>query len=310
MIDPKVVTAMKRMPASLIVLGSLFQFNAWASDWPSFRGPNGSGVATAGEFPDVLDPHMNLAWKVDVPAGKSSPVVVGNRIFLTGHDGDQRFVLCYDAKDGRELWRQALQVVRTEHRNKLNDPAAPTIASDGERVFSFFPDFGLVAHTLDGREAWSRPLGPFESQHGVAVSPIYAVGKVFLLVDQSIGSYLAAFDPENGDTIWKKKRQDFVGAFSTPVFLGTELLTVGPGELAAYSTESGDKLWWVKGLPLQPKSVPVIGPLSVIDWKLVHVQGGELSRLPAFFAHPAFPPLALSKKVSMFRHLFWQESRV
>ena len=114
-------------------------------DWPRFRGPNGAGASDAAGLPIEFGPDKNVVWKTKVPIGKSSPVIVGSRIFLTAHDGDQRLVLCLDRDSGRELWRRSITAPRTEHRNKLNDAAAPTAVSDGTNVYALFYDFGLVS---------------------------------------------------------------------------------------------------------------------------------------------------------------------
>ena len=102
-------------------------------------------------------------------------------------------------------------------------------------------------------------LGPFSSHHGMASSPVYSAGKVFLLADHMDGSYLAAFDARNGETLWRTSRDDYIGSYSTPTVHGEQIITVGPGELVSYAIDSGKKLWWVSGLPFQAKSLPVVG---------------------------------------------------
>ena len=262
--------------AILVLLAGLS--SASAQDWPRFRGPNGSGVSEAEGFPSEVNP-ADVLWKTDIPPGKSSPILSGDRLFLTAHEEDKRYLICLDPETGRELWRGETLVDREEHRHKLNDPAAPTPASDGHNVYAFFADFGLVAYLHDGGERWKQPLGPFASLNGVATSPIYTEGKLILQMDQTEGSYLAAFDPEDGEIVWKTTRQDWTGGYSTPVIhsseSGGEIIAIGPAELAAYSLEKGQKLWWVKGLALQPKSGPVLGN----DMLFVNVIGaGESAR--------------------------------
>src|SRR5258708_29515346 len=94
-------------------------------NWPRFRGPNGAGVAD-GHPPVEFGPGKNQLWKAVPPAGKSSPVIMGGRLFLTGHTGDAFLTLCYDAGTGRELWRQELQRRNPARRHTLTDAAAPT----------------------------------------------------------------------------------------------------------------------------------------------------------------------------------------
>src|SRR5690242_8427934 len=99
-------------------------------EWPQFRGPNGSGVGAAAGYPVEFSPSKNVVWKSAVPYGQSSPIVAGDRVYLTASDGDKLLTICLDARHGRELWRREL---RREHTHKIfraNDPASPTPAAD------------------------------------------------------------------------------------------------------------------------------------------------------------------------------------
>ncbi len=231
-------------------------------DWPRFRGPNGAGASDAAGLPIEFGPDKNVVWKTKVPIGKSSPVIVGSRIFLTAHDGDQRLVLCLDRDSGRELWRRSITAPRTEHRNKLNDAAAPTAVSDGTNVYALFYDFGLVSYGPEGEKRWEVPLGPFENGQGMAASPILIGGKIIVVADQSKNSYIAAFDPRQGELLWKTPRIDGSGAFATPVVhstpRGDEIIVSGQNELAGYSVERGKRLWWLSGFAKLSKGSPVV----------------------------------------------------
>ncbi len=252
-----------------LIAAALFVFaQATASDWPMFRGPNGSGVSETARPP--VDPGSEgaLLWKVAAPAGKSSPIVVGERIFLTAWKADERLILCLDRSTGRELWRRSINVERKEARHDYNDPASPSPVSDGEAVYSFFSEYGLTAHSIDGKPLWKTELGPFEALQGMAASPIVAGDKVILLADQDENSYLAAFAKSDGELLWKQKRLDLGGGFATPVVQrvnGSPLrvVTSGPREIAAYSLDDGNKDWWVGGMPWQPLQTPVIGEDSL-----------------------------------------------
>ena len=239
-----------------------------AADWPMFRGPNGSGVSQTARPPVDPGAEGTLLWKIAVPAGKSSPIVVGDRIFLTAWEGDERLVLCLDRSTGRELWRRSITVKRDEGRHDYNDPASPSPVSDGEAVYAFFSEYGLTAHGLDGNPLWTTELGPFEALHGMAASPIVAGDKVVLLADQNENSYLAAFAKSDGELLWKQGRLDLGGGFATLVIYKVDgsparVLTSGPREVAAYSLEDGKRHWWVGGMPFQPLQTPVIGEDSL-----------------------------------------------
>ena len=255
------------LSARLLVV-FLLVIPAAAADWPMFRGPNGSGVSETARPP--VDPGAEgaLLWKIAAPAGKSSPIVVGDRIFLTAWEGDQRLILCLNRSTGRELWRRSISVSREEGRHDYNDPASPSPVSDGEAVYAFFSEYGLTAYSVDGNPLWTTELGPFEAVHGMAASPIVAGDKVVLLADQNENSYLAAFAKSDGELLWKQGRLDLGGGFATPVVYKVDgsparVLTSGPREVAAYSLEDGKRHWWVGGMPFQPLQTPVIGEDSL-----------------------------------------------
>ncbi|MBL8173090.1 MAG: hypothetical protein JNK48_00385, partial [Bryobacterales bacterium] len=123
------------------------------ADWPQFRGHGGAGLCPeCGPMPVEFGPSRNAVWKTPVPMGKSSPVLIADRIFLTAAEGHDLITLCLDRATGRELWRRAVRAPRQETRNALNHSAAPPPVTDGRRVFAFFADFGLVAYALDGKQ--------------------------------------------------------------------------------------------------------------------------------------------------------------
>ena len=231
-----------------------------AADWERFRGPHALGVADGATLPETMDPRTDALWKATVPSGKSSPIIVGEKIFLTAHDDDERLVLCFDRGTGRELWRRAIAAPRTDRRNRLNDAAAPTAVSDGERVYAFFSEFGLVAYSLDGAEIWKRPLGPFQTEHGMSTSPILADGKLILVVDQFDDAYIAAFNPSDGEIVWKTPRRGYTGSYGTPTDRptanGVEILVNGGHHMGSYSASTGELLWTLSGVSFQPKSTP------------------------------------------------------
>jgi outer membrane protein assembly factor BamB len=155
------------------------------ADWPQFRGPDGSGLCpSCGPLPTEFGPKANVLWKTDLPAGKSSPVLAGDRIFLTASEGDDLITMCLSRTTGQIQWRRTVRAAKREYQNSLNHRAAPTAVVNQNSVFVFFADFGLVAYDFAGNERWQLPLGPFNSQHGVAGSPVYADGKVILVCDQ------------------------------------------------------------------------------------------------------------------------------
>ena len=218
--------------------------------WPQFRGPNGSGVGSATGYPVTFSPKSNVVWKSAVPYGQSSPVIVGDRVYLTASDSGKLLTMALDAATGREVWRREIQPARTHKIYKANDPASPTPAADEDGVVVFFADFGLASYTADGKERWTVPLGPFKSFYGMAASPILAGDLVILVCDQQTGSYVLAVDRKTGSVRWKKERAEAIDGYSTPmVFRAAEgapqLIVLGSTRLDSYALDTGDQRWWM-----------------------------------------------------------------
>ena len=234
-----------------------------AADWPRFRGPNGTGVADGEPLPAELGPGKNVIWKTALPAGKSSPVLTADRIFLTGHRDGKLLTLALDRRTGELLWTREAPGHRTEKRNQLNDPAAPTPVTDGSNVYVFFAGYGLVSYDASGTERWKFPLGPFTNFHGMGASPILADGKVIMICDQDEDAFLIAIDKESGKVAWKTDRPEMVHSFSTPISYTaasgrTEIIIPGSYQMTSYDARNGELIWRVRGLTYQVKSVPVL----------------------------------------------------
>jgi outer membrane protein assembly factor BamB len=243
----------------LVVVGLV---NGWSGDWPRFRGPNGSGVSACKGLPVEFSQFKNLAWKTAVPSGVSSPVLMADRVFVTAADGNKRLVMCLDSRTGKRTWERSIEVTSTHHRHPLNDPASPTPLADGSSVYAFFPDYGIVAYDLAGTEKWKTPLGPLVSLHGVAASPVLTGESIVLLADQARGSFLAAFHRKDGRQLWRTERPDAAGGYSTPVVYSppgrvSQIVVSSPRELASYSAQTGEKLWWVGRMGEQPQTSPI-----------------------------------------------------
>lgn len=258
------------------------------ADWPEFRGPGGSGLCpSCGSLPVEFGPQKNAVWKTAVSEGKSSPLILGDRIFLTAAEGGERITMCLSRATGKVEWRRSIRAARHEPQNKLNHPAAPTAATDGKRVFVFFADFGLAAYDFGGAELWRLPLGPFNSQHGVAASPVYADGRVVLVVDTDTDAYIAGVDAGSGKIVWKEPRH-VINGYSTPLVYRpprgpTQVIAPGSYRLTAYAARDGEQLWYVNGLTCQPKSAPTIagGILYFNGWTTGN-DAGEQVDLPPF----------------------------
>jgi len=182
----------------LLLLIVLLAPAAEAADWPRFRGRNGVGIEDGGRLPAELGAARNVVWKTALPPGYSSPVLSGDRIFLTAFEGEKLLTIALDRKTGQERWRRESPRDRREKVDQRNGPASPTPVADGKSVYVFFPDYGLVSYTFAGEERWRTPLGPFSNVYGMGASPILAGDLVVLVCDQSRGSFAAGRSARSG----------------------------------------------------------------------------------------------------------------
>jgi outer membrane protein assembly factor BamB len=286
-----------RLTAGLLLV-AIVQF-ASAQGWPRFRGPEGRGISEARNLPVTLNAG-SLVWRVETPAGASSPIVAGGRVFVAGFDGSQRILLCLDLESGKELWRRGIEVTRAERRSPPNDAASSTPVSDGANVYALFSDYGLLSYTHEGEERWRTPLGPFNPPHGMSSSPILAGGSLILLADQASDSFLAAFDPANGRLQWKTARPSFAGGYATPAVCNGNIIVPGPVELVAYALDSGERRWSAPNVGALPISVPVcdgntiyvsnagLPPYEAMAVSMKADRNGDSKIAPEEFPDPAF----------------------
>jgi len=224
-----------------------------------------------------------VIWKTGVPPGHSSPILVGSRVFLTAVEGETLLTICLDRATGKILWRREAPRPRKESFQKTNSPAAPSPASDGQSVFVFFGDYGILAYGVDGEDRWKLPLGPFNNQNGHGSSPIVTGDLVVLICDQDTGSYLIAVDKKTGKPRWKVDRPGILRGYATPVVWTpagkpAQLIISGSFELSSYDLKTGEKLWWVNGMAWQVKGVPLIAgdTIYVNTWE----NGGDFETPP------------------------------
>ncbi len=255
----------------------LLAASAADAQWAQFRGPNGSGVAADAEYPAEFSPSKNLVWKTAIPDAPSSPVVVGERVFLTASQGDNLVTISLDAKTGKQVWRRQVARARTHKIYPSNDAASPTPVADQAGVVAFFPDFGLVAYGNDGTEAWRHPLGPFKNFYGMAASPIVVDGMVILVCDQAAGSFLLALDRASGRVRWRTERAGRTIGWATPMVFrrageADQLVVLGSAHLDGYDLASGESRWWMRvasqggmGTPIASGDTVLISTLAATE---------------------------------------------
>jgi outer membrane protein assembly factor BamB len=251
---------------ALLVISSPAQDPEPDRGWTRFRGPNGSGISNDTGFPVEFGKSRNLVWRTPVRPGKSSPVLSARHVFLTGYDHEKLITQCFDRATGRLLWERAENRAHQQDVNLLNNPAAITPVTDGENVYVFFKDFGLISYDAAGRLRWKVPLGPFTNSMGLGASPIVAGGSIILVADQIRDSYIAAFDRSNGEIRWKTARQESEG-WGTPLLYtprdqvtkdGSLILTAGQGQYGAHRLADGKRLFSHPGLSPGMVASPVL----------------------------------------------------
>jgi outer membrane protein assembly factor BamB len=257
-----------------------------AQDWPRFRGPNGSGVGDGTHLPQIFGPYKNLAWKIETPPGHSSPVIVGNTIYLTSFEEKALLTLAYDRQTGKRLWLQKLARERMAKHNSLNNAASPSPAADAEGVISFFQDYGLIAYSPEGKLQWKVSCEPLINNHGMSSSPILAGGVVIQVLGGDTGSTVLALNRFTGRTVWKASLSAVT--YSTPVILekGGEpsaVAIVSTGEVIALNLRDGSRIWWVRGVPYQPKASPIVSADGRFVFVAVPTVSEESMRLLADF---------------------------
>jgi outer membrane protein assembly factor BamB len=225
-------------------------------EWTRFRGPNGSGLSGAKTIPAKWT-EKDFNWKAVLPGvGHSSPVLWGDRVFLTsGEDQTNRlWVLCLSAGEGRILWQKAFPL-KPYHKNANNSVASSSPAVDGQRVYvcwSMPERQTLMALDHAGNQVWEKDLGPYAAQHGGGASPIVCEDQVILANEQDGPSFVIAVDAATGQTRWKTPRKAATAAYSTPCLCqpkdGGPALVFSSESQGIYGLEpaNGKVLWEVE----------------------------------------------------------------
>jgi len=213
----------------------------WAQEWTRFRGPNGTGISKATTIPVRFTP-AEYNWRVPLPGvGHSSPVIWGERLFLTSADEEKgkRYLLCLSAADGRRLWTRSYDFTAYSH-HEFNTAASSTPVVDAERVYVVWTtheQFTVLALDHNGKEVWKRDLGRFPTQHGGAASPIL-VGDILIVTmePEDASGLLLGLDRKTGATRWQRPRSGGPAPYATPILYEPE---DGPAEVIFVSTANG-----------------------------------------------------------------------
>lgn len=241
-----------------------------ADDWARFRGPNGSGVAADGDSAPVKwSPTENVAWSAELPgSGVSSPIVVGDRVFVTCYSGYgidredpgqmedlKRHLVCFDAPDGKQVWEKTVEAVLPEDSYSgigvtAHGYASHTPTSDGERIYVFFGKTGVLAFDLDGNQLWQTSVGTESDSRrwGSSSSPI--LHKDLLIVTASAESLsMVGLNKKTGEQVWKQEADGLEGMWGTPALVTrsdgeAELVMSVPFEIWGMNPDTGKLMWY------------------------------------------------------------------
>jgi len=287
------------------------------SNWPQWRGPDRNGVSDATGLP--LEWNDHILWKTAVEGrGHSSPVVWGDRIFITtdtqgdvipgakaphhiragetyqhpaSESADRRHtlkVLAIDARTGEILWTRTAHDGRVfDNRHRRNTYASPTAVTDGELVYVYFGSQGVFSYDYDGDLLWKVDLGNIHTWgHGHGASPLLYDGLVILQVDQNEGdgSFVVALAGETGKEVWRTPRKMRIN-YSSPILVDargrTQMITTSYNFVISYDPETGKELWRIEGF------IGNAVPTPVANATIVFVTSGYPDKLTRAIRIPA-----------------------
>jgi outer membrane protein assembly factor BamB len=268
-----------------------------SSNWPQWRGADGSGISKEKNLPLEWSATRNVRWKTRISGrGHSSPVVWGNRVFLTtsiegpivegaqavrhvrngqeykhpdsvGADHEYTLkLLCIDADTGKMVWDRVLYTGTVyDNRHRKNTYASPTCATDGVNVYAFFDAEGLYCYDFNGKRLWKKSVGNIaKGGMGPGTSPVLFQNLVILQCDQEYGegSFITALDKVSGKEAWKVARKHR-RTWATPLIVRAgsryEIITSGAESIISYDPATGKELWRCEGVVSNPIPSPVAG---------------------------------------------------
>jgi outer membrane protein assembly factor BamB len=268
-----------------------------AADWSRFRGPNGSGVSQdTAPVPTTWSATENMKWKVALPGpGSSSPIVVGDRIFVTcwsgygvdrGNPGDQKdlrlHLICLDRNTGETNWDKAVEPVLPEDNYggmfAEHGYASHTPVSDGERIYVYFGKTGALAFDMDGNQLWQTKIGTESDPRGwgSASSPILHKDTVIITASAE-SQAVVALDKATGKEIWRQEAGGLGSTWGTPVMVKvddqrTDLVIGVPNEVWGFNPETGKLVWYCESVPNQSFCSSVVTDKGIVY--AVETQGG------------------------------------
>ena len=255
--------------------------------WPQWRGPLGTGLAPMSDAPVRFSPNDGVKWKTPIPGrGHSTPIIWRDRVFVTTAVATEeqprpdrprrrrtRLVphefrlIAVDRDSGEVAWSSVAVTTRPHegYHRSLSSFANASPVTDGERVYAFFGSRGLHAFDMSGELAWSRDFGVEMETYGPfgeASSPALYGDTIVVVFDHEGQSFVEAVDKNNGETRWKRLRDEET-SWASPIVAVHEgrpqVVTSAGNFITAYDLTSGDLLWQARGMTPHPVPTPVFG---------------------------------------------------
>jgi outer membrane protein assembly factor BamB len=331
-----------RLLLTLIIAACCASAASITSNWPSFRGPQASGVSEGQNLPDRWDgvSGENVKWKRSIPGlAHSSPVIWGDRLYVTTAisslpnatfkhglygEGDastdlsihQWKVYCLDKRSGKVVWeRIAFEGVPKQKRHMKSTYASSTPVTDGKRVIAFFGSQGLYCYDANGKLLWKRDLGKLdlgaydapEYEWGTASSPIIYKNKAIVQCDTQKEDFLLAVDIQTGEIVWKAERDELPSWGTPTIYPGpnrVELVTNASNYIRGYDPETGKELWRLGG------SSKITAPTPVFSEDLIVVASGRRPEAPIFVIRAgATGDITLSGGLSSSDQIAWSRQQ-
>lgn len=253
-----------------------------AANWPAWRGPAGDGVTTETDLPTKWSATEGIKWKIALPErGNSTPVVWGDRIFLTQNVGTRRSLLCIARADGKELWEKGVEWKDKEQTHGTNPFCSGSAVIDGTRVMAWFGSAGLRCWDMDGKELWHSDLGKQDHIWGYGASPVLHGDLCILNFGPGPRSFVVAVNATTGKEAWRfdvpapatvegpgDPKKDFIGSWSTGAIAevagAKQYIVPLPGAVWSLDPNSGKALWHCNGLNPLAYAEPLIGKDAIV----------------------------------------------
>jgi len=237
---------------------------------PGFRGPFGAGVSFHKNIPLDFDvaSGKNILWKVPVPKNSfNSPVIWGNKLFLSGADKLVHEVYCFDRNSGKLLWSQQADKIQGSPAGaptvtEDTGYAASSLTTDGNMVYAIFANGDIICFDMDGKRIWARNLGMPDNHYGHASSLIMWKDKVYVQYDNNKTHKLIALNTLTGATVWETNRNVKI-SWASPILANIngkfQVILSSDPLVAGYDAETGKELWNVKCMSGEVGSSPTYG---------------------------------------------------